>query len=275
YNGEVYNYVELRERLMSVGKSFRSSSDTEVILAAYAEWGTACFQRFRGMWALILFDSLRKEVILCRDRLGIKPLYLWRGNGLLAMGSEIKQFRSIPGFQAQLDHSVATEYLRTGYQDSNRCFFQSVEAVRPAHWVRVSSTNCSVSPPEEYWRPERVQVAVTNPQEAARLFSEKLRECVYIHLRSDVPLGCALSGGLDSSAIAVLTNAHSKRGAEPLRTFTVTFPGESIDESEYADSVSSAVNGQPYKVTPRPECFLQDLDRFLWFHDEPVGSFSM
>src|SRR5262249_32700702 len=155
-----YNYVELQEELSRVGKSFRSSSDTEVILAAFAEWGPSCFRRFRGMWGLIIFDALRRQIILCRDRLGIKPLYLWKGNGLVVVASEIKQFRHVPGFRSELEDDVGVEYLRTGYEDPERSFFRGVEPVPAAHWMSVSLDDCRVSAAEEYWHPERVQVAV-------------------------------------------------------------------------------------------------------------------
>jgi asparagine synthase (glutamine-hydrolysing) len=275
YNGEVYNYVELRDELLRAGRFFRSSSDTEVILAAFAEWGTSCFSRFRGMWGLILFDAMRREVIVSRDHIGIKPLYLWKGNGLVAIASEIKQFRSVPGFRSKVDDVAAMEYLQTGYEDPERSFFEGVLPVPAGHWMRISVQDCKDSPPEEYWHPERVRVEVTDPDEAANLFAEKLRQSVRIHLRSDVPVGCALSGGMDSSSIAVLVESQNKGEGPPLRTFTSSFPGELIDESEYADAIVSGIHAQPYKVTPQAERFMEDLSRFVWVHDEPVGSFAM
>src|SRR5581483_3430088 len=105
YNGEVYNYVEIRAELEKLGHVFCSGSDTEVILAAYAQWGTACFQRFRGMWGLILFDMTRHVIVICRDRLGIKPLYTWQGQGMIAIVSEIKQFLHMPGFVPRVNHA--------------------------------------------------------------------------------------------------------------------------------------------------------------------------
>ena len=275
YNGEVYNYIEVREELIRAGRTFRSSSDTEVILAAFAEWGPSCFQRFRGMWALILFDSVRREVILCRDRLGIKPLYMWRGNGIIAVASEIKQFWHVPGFRPRLNQTAGMEYLRTGYEDPDNTFFEGVESAPAGHSMRISLDTCTTSPAQQYWHPERIRVSVTDADEAAKVFSEKLRECVRMHLRSDVPVGCALSGGLDSSSIAVLVGTETGGGQQPLRTFTATFPGELIDESEYADAVVSSINAEAHKVTPQAEGFLEDLSRFIWIHDEPVGSLSM
>jgi asparagine synthase (glutamine-hydrolysing) len=274
YNGEIYNFLELRAELARVGHTFRSSSDTEVILAAYAEWGTACFTRFRGMWGLVILDCLRSEVILCRDRLGIKPLYLWKGDGIVAVASEIKQFRHIPGFTARVDSDVAAEYLRTGYEDPRQSFFQDVQPVEAGCWLSIPLNTLKPSPAQGYWYPERVQIQVTNAEEAAQLFVNKARECVAIHLRSDVTVGCALSGGLDSSSIAVLIDELKNGKRDPLHTFTSTFPGEAVDEREYTDAVLAKIHAEPHFVTPDPNVFLQDLDRFVWVHDEPMGGLS-
>jgi asparagine synthase (glutamine-hydrolysing) len=275
YNGEIYNFVELRVELERLGHVFRSSSDTEVILAAYDEWGTNCFARFRGMWGVVIIDCFRNEAVLSRDRLGIKPLYVWKGDGIVGVVSEIKQLRHIPNFCARVDSVAATEYLQTSYEDRTRSLFQGVEPMRAGSWLRISLDRLRSSAPEEYWHPERIQVSVTDPEEAGELFLKKARECVRIHLRSDVPVGCALSGGLDSSAIALLMNEF--RGDQPsaFHTFTVTFPGEAVDEREFADSVLASIHASPHFITPDPIEFLDELDRFLWIHDEPVGSFSM
>jgi asparagine synthase (glutamine-hydrolysing) len=275
YNGEVYNFLELRTELERLGHSFVSSSDTEVILAAYAEWGTECFARFRGMWGLVILDCARQEMILCRDRLGIKPLYLWRGPGIVAVASEIKQFLHVPGFTPRMDRSVAAEYLQTGYEDSGRTFFRDVEPIQSGTWLRIPLPTLKPSQAEQYWFPEKVQVSVTNADEAGQLFAHKMQESVGIHLRSDVPIGCALSGGLDSSSIAMVVDVLKNGRGNPLHTFTSTFPGDVTDEREYADAMVSEVYASPHYVTPEPRTFLEDLDRFLWVHDEPVGSLTM
>src|SRR5262249_8596820 len=162
-------------------------------------------------WGLVILDCARNEVILSRDRLGIKPLYMWTGADLVAVASEIKQFRHIPGFTARMNPTSAVEYLQTGYQDPRRNFFQDVQPVQAGTWLRIPLDTLRPSAAEGYWQPEHVQVSVTDAAEAAQLFVDKARECVDIHLRSDVPVGCALSGGLDSSAIGVLIN-ESKGG---------------------------------------------------------------
>jgi asparagine synthase (glutamine-hydrolysing) len=275
YNGEVYNFIELRAELKRCEHFFQSSSDTEVILAAYAEWGPACFARFRGMWGLVILDCARNEVILCRDRLGIKPLYLWVRPGIVAIASEIKQFRHIPGFKARMNTAAAAEYLRTGYGYPTWTFFRDVQPVQAGSWLRIPLDTLKPSAAEEYWHPERVQVSMTNAEEAGQLFASKARECVQMHMRSDVPIGCALSGGLDSSSIAVLVKALKNGQGDPLHTFTSTFPGDALDERDYADAVVAQIHATPHFVTPDPQAFFKEMDRFLWIHDEPVGSMSV
>ena len=275
YNGEIYNFIELRTELQRSGHVFRSSSDTEVALAAYAEWGPSCFARFRGMWAIVIVDFVRNEMILCRDRLGIKPLYLWQKRGMIAVVSEIKQLRHIPGFTARLNSDSAQEYLRTGYEDPERTFFEQVEPIKSGRWIRISLDRLTVDASQEYWHPERISASITDAAEAGRVFAEKARECVRLYLRSDVPVGCALSGGLDSSTIAVLASALRNGQEDPFHTFTVTFPDHPTDERQYAETVAAEIQSIQHFVTPNPERFLADLDHFLWIHEEPVGSLSV
>ena len=275
YNGEVYNFIEVRVELEKRGHTFHSSCDTEVILAAYAEWGTDCFTRFRGMWGLIIFDSIHNEIILCRDRLGIKPLYVWQGAGTVAIASEIKQFLHIPGFIPRLQTSVAAEYLHTGYERPDQCFFHDVFPLPAGTWLTIPLDTLIPSTPRSYWHPEQVQVSVTTVEEAGRMFAEKLRESVRIHLRSDVPIGCALSGGLDSSTIAVLVNELQNPHNTTLHTFTSTFSGDKVDERTYADAVVAKIRATPHFTTPDPFRFLEELDSFLYMQDEPVGSLSI
>ena len=267
YNGEIYNFIELRANLEKLGHSFRSNSDTEVILAAYAEWGTDCFAHLRGMWGIVIFDSLRNEVILSRDRMGIKPLYIWEGEGLTAIASEIKQFLPLPGFTSQLDPVAGSEFLNTGYEDPNRSFFIGVEPLPAGTWARVSLDTLKSSSPVSFWHLESVQIAVWDKAEAGRLFAQKLLESVRMHLRSDVPVGCALSGGLDSTSIAVLVHHLQLESPNQLHTFTSTFPGTNIDEKEYAEEAARHIHATQHFITPDPQTFLDDLDRFLWIHD--------
>jgi asparagine synthase (glutamine-hydrolysing) len=275
YNGEVYNFIEIRTELENLGHTFHSSSDTEVILAAYAEWGPTSFARFRGMWGLIIFDVTRNEAILCRDRLGIKPLYLWQGSGVVAVASEIKQFLHMPGFTPHINLPAVSEYLQTGYEVPDRSFFRDIQIVPSGSWLRIPLNTLQPSTPEKYWHPERIQATITDVEEASLLFASKLRECVGFHLRSDVPVGCALSGGMDSSAIAILVNELKDGQDYPLHTFTSTFPGDKIDEREFVNSVVTSIRAIPHYVTPNPVTFLKELNSFIRTHDEPIGSLSI
>jgi asparagine synthase (glutamine-hydrolysing) len=278
YNGEIYNFVELREELRTQGHVFRSGSDTEVVLAAYAEWGTACFARFRGMWGLAIVDLVRGELVLSRDRLGIKPLYVWQTADVLAVTSEIKQLLHLPGFRARFNPEAAEEYLNTGYEDRSRTFFEGVQPHAAASWTRIPLNAPRQQITQEYWFPARVSVSIHDATEAGRLFAAKIDECVRLHMRSDVPVGCALSGGLDSSTIATLAANRTDGATSPgqrLQTFTITFPGYSKDEREYADLIAAKIAGVQHFTVPDPLRFLDDVNSFVWMHDEPVGSLQM
>ena len=274
YNGEVYNYLELRAELERLGHVFRTQSDSEAVLAAFAEWGPRCFERMRGMWGLVLLDAQTKTAVVCRDRLGIKPLYVWQSDGLLAIVSEIKQLVDVPGFHARRSEQAVTEYLATGYEDQTCSFFSGVTPVPPGTYLTLSVSGDAPSSPRPYWWPERVETSVYDAAQASEAFAAKLDECVRIHLRSDVPVGCALSGGLDSSAIAVIVH-NQGGGATDLHTFTSTCTGDPPNERQYVEAVLDGIRAAPHFVTPSAHGFLNDLNDFVWHHDEPVGSLSM
>ncbi len=273
YNGEVYNYLELRAELSAAGHAFTSDSDTEVVLAAYRQWGTGCFERLRGMWGLVLVDGARRKAVLCRDRMGIKPLYFARAGETLAVASEIKQLAHVPGFRLRPRESALRQYLATGYEDSSRTFFDDVHALPAGTWAEVALDTRELSSPVSYWHPERVTVSIHEREEAARAFVSALRDSVRLHLRSDVPVGCALSGGLDSSTLAALAREASADGA-PLHAFIATYPGEPGDERASADLAAHAVGATAHYVLPTAEDFLARVARFTWIHDEPVGALA-
>lgn len=276
YNGEVYNYLELRRELEQFGYTFHSHCDTEVILAAYDAWGTDCFKHFRGMWGLVIVDLARRVAVLSRDRLGIKPLYILRRPGLLAVASEIKQFSQLPGYHLKADETAVRRYITTGYEDNTSTMFADVVPVAEGTYQTIYLDNLALGPPEPYWFPEYVEPTITDTREAAARFRAALQESVRMHMRSDVPVGCALSGGLDSSSIAACA-ANLEAGAGPLdklNTFSAEFPGEPMDERVYIDHVLRFIPVTPHFVTPDPDTFLQDFDDLTWKHDEPVGSLS-
>lgn len=273
YNGEVYNYLELRQELERAGDAFRSHTDTEVILAAYRRWGPACFEKLSGMWALAIADLERGELILSRDRLGIKPMYLLRTSTSLMAASEIKQFAEVHGVELKPREDVLCEYLLTGYERLDATFFEQVEPVRPGVSIVIDLKTGTVVNQYEYWHPERAATRKMSRAEAAHTVCDSLYESTRIHMRSDVPVGCALSGGLDSSAVA----ASMVRFLEPnvrLQTFTVAFPGRAVDESRYATLVARHVRAMEHVTSPTATDLLDEFDAFVYTHDEPVGSLS-
>ena len=274
YNGEIYNYVELRTELRQRGHRFTTESDTEVLLAAYAEWGTECFARLRGMWGAGIVDGRRNVAVLSRDRLGIKPLYYARGESFVAVASEIKQLSVIPDVRLRPQRDALVDYLATGYEDSARTFFEGVEPVPAASWLTIELRDGKLSPPTRCWAPEDVRPVVHDRVEAGEMFASVMRESVALHLRSDVPVGFALSGGLDSSAVAAWASKSGAASVRGLQAFSASFPGHAIDETKHARLVASHLGLTAHVVEPTPNALQQDLDRFVWQHDEPVGSLS-
>jgi len=274
YNGEIYNYRELRTELERHGHAFRTASDSEVILAAFAAWGPQSFERLRGMWGLVLLDMQTRTAVACRDRLGMKPLFIWQSGEFVAVVSELKQLLGVPGFRARRDPQAVTEFLATGYENQSRTFFADVRPVQPGTYVTICIDRLLQSAPQPYWHPERIEASQSDPVETGRAFAARLDECVRLHLRSDVPVGCALSGGLDSSAIAVLAGRQTA-DEFGLQTFTAVCDGDPAEERQCVDAMLNVLHTSPHFVSPSPQGFVDDLDRFVWHHEEPVSSLSM
>lgn len=273
FNGEIYNYLELRGELRALGFAFSTQSDSEVILAAYAAWGEAAFARLRGMWGLALVDTARQRVLFSRDRLGIKPLYLVRTRAGLAAASEIKQFSALEGFSFAANEVALREYLQTGYEDPDRTMFLGVNPLPPGTWMAWDLARGEAGEPQRFWFPERVAATCRDPREAAGRLRAALQDAVSLHLRSDVPVGISLSGGLDSSTIAAVL-AHDL-GRPDVHTFTCVFPGYARDEGDVARLGRAALSGPATFVSPAASEFRDDLRAFTWAHDEPVGGLSV
>lgn len=190
------------------------------------------------------------------------------------MVSEIKQLRDAPGFSLRPDAATLGGYLQTGFEDRRSSFFQGVEPFAAGTVQCLDLRSGVLKPPVDFWHPERVQVAIRDPGAAAEALLPVFEESVRLHLRSDVPVGCALSGGLDSGSIAVAIADGGMLGAHPLRTFSATFPGYAVDEKPFIDRVVERVRAEAHEITPSADQFLAELDLFLDAHDEPVGSAS-
>jgi asparagine synthase (glutamine-hydrolysing) len=273
YNGEVYNYVELAESLRARGHRFRTGTDTEVILAAYREWGPECLTRFRGMFAFLLIDLDQGLAMAARDRLGIKPLYFWQGSGFAAIASELKQFHDLPGFQPRLNLQLAVDYLGEGLlgHEAESTLLKNVHALRPGTslvWSLRSLPNPADA--STYWDPPRQTIARTW-DEAVAATAEKFRSAVRLRLRSDVAVGTCLSGGIDSSSIVGVA-AHDF--ATPMKTFSVCHDDPNISEEHYIDDVARFTGSENIKLRLTEDAALAEFDQFVYHQDEPVFSLS-
>ena len=274
HNGEIYNYRELRRELESAGHRFRSETDTEVILNAYTEWGEACVERFNGMWAFALWDGKRERLFCSRDRFGIKPFYYRHDGSRFAFASEPRAFRALRPLAANCE--AVYEYLDQGYLDHlDETFFRGVCRLPPAHSLVFDESGLRVW---NYWRLEEREP----PDDPAEEFAELFLDSVRLELRSDVPVGTALSGGLDSSAIAVSANRLLRTEAENAealggrqRTFTAYFEQPGYDERPFAEAVVAQTQADANWVTFTADELVGDLPGIVEAQGEPFGSTSI
>lgn len=263
FNGEIHNYVELREELRGRGAHFCTDGDTEVVLHAYASWGSECFERFNGMWALALWDARSEQLVLSRDRFGIKPLcYSVRGERV-CFASEPKAIIAAFPEERRPDRRELDHFLAGGFPDSSEAtFFAGIKSVEPATTIVVSRKGSRSS---RYWRFEPGSESPTAGAEER--FRELLSDSVRLRTRSDVPVGASLSGGLDSSSIVTLLDPRQARG---MPCFSTTFDDPRFDESRYAALLARRLRLQIHWVRPEPGTILDTLRAIVWHHDGPV-----
>ncbi len=273
HNGEIYNYVEVRDELRGRGHTFRSDGDTEVILRAYAEWGPACVEHFVGMWAFALFDASNQSLLLSRDRLGVKPLYVHHTSERLVFASEIKgllTYLRAMGEAVEVNQASMATYVATGLVDGlEETFFKGITRF-PAATTMVLRPDGATT--RGYWDLPARAAAVRAGLDGAsrrpwRQLANALEDAVRVHLRSDVPLGVCLSGGLDSSAIVGLASRHVPR----VKTFTIYFAdGPDFDERQHARSVVERFGAEGLERLVGPDKLLDDLRTMIWHLDEPT-----
>ena len=274
FNGEIYNYIELRAELAQSGHKFHTGTDTEVILAAYEQWGTECFARFNGMWGIAIVDLRRRTLVLSRDRLGIKPLYTWAENQAFAFASEIKQFFALPNITATANMDAVTEYIDTGYEVPPATFFKGIQAFPPGCWSEVAIDQPKHPIPQTFWFPDKLTTSKINRAEAREGTRNLFADSVKLRLRSDVPVGVCLSGGLDSSAIFGQAQLLKNGNAPSTYSFTAAFADRRFDERPYVETVLEKFSGEGHYAFPTAENFLNDFDSLIFHHDEPPGSLS-
>jgi len=271
YNGEIYNYLELRQALQQRGWLFRSSSDAEVLLYAYKEWGEACLQRLNGMFAFAIWDQPRARLFCARDRLGMKPFYYRVTAERLTFGSEIKALLQEPGLALAPNHRMVHAYLLLGLQDhSEETFFEGIEQLRPGHALVLERGRLRLW---KWWDLDTAAATEEIDDEAAtRSFQDLFLDAVRLHLRSDVPVGSCLSGGLDSSSI--VCTMQRKLGTLPTKTFSACFDDPACDERPYLHAVVVHTGVDSLEVFPDGRRLYQDLPRILWHQEEPFGGTS-
>ncbi len=272
YNGEIYNYIEIHGELEKKGVKFTSHSDTEVLLKAYVEWGADCLSRFNGMWSFTIYDRRKGKLFISRDRIGVKPLYWWKNGGNLAIASEIKQFFSLPGFKKEINRKVLLSYLISGYENPPETFYEKVFAFPPGHFAEIDLVNPEIKP-RKFWFPEKIVPVEQSYSEIAAQISRKFSDAVRLRLRSDVPVGGCLSGGLDSSSIFIEMKKSSP--GTTFSAFSSCFDDPSVDEQHFMRLVVENTHSQHIRTFPSAEDLAADFDKFLFHHDEPVGSVSM
>lgn len=269
YNGELYNYRELRAELEAAGVTFRTHSDTEVIINAYATMGPKCVERFNGMFAFAIWDSNAQRLFLARDRFGIKPLYYsWDGETLL-FGSEIKSILA-SGLQAKdINHEAIWHYLTFRYVPAPHTIWKNVYKLPPAHSLTFSTTNRSLSI-ERYWDLRFAsEGSEANGASYAEEFESRFLNAVKSHLIADVPVGVFLSGGIDSSAVVA---AAVEVGGGPVSTFSVAFPEcDDTNELSYAREVARHYKTDHHEVTLGLDETIDALPELMWHADEPIG----
>jgi asparagine synthase (glutamine-hydrolysing) len=280
YNGEVYNYVELREELRALGHRFTTTGDTEVVLRSYLQWGTACVDRFVGMWAFAIADLREGRVFLSRDRFGIKPLF-WTAlpGGGLAFASEIKALAAVPGVRWEPDPITVKRYLVTGaVDDRDETFFAGVQRVPPAtNLVLPIADPVSGMRSERYWSPAPAPTRTASDRDAADV-RETLREAVRVHLRSDVPVGTCLSGGIDSSGVVALCDELRRSGDVGHYThhaFGYVPPDEHLSERPFMEAVARRSGAELTVVQPTAGEFHAGVLDVVCQQDEPFGSLSI
>ncbi len=268
FNGEIYNFRDLRAELVSLGHLFRTQSDTEVLLEAYRAWGAACVTRLRGMFAFALWDAGRERLLLARDRFGKKPLYLWRGSsGALVFGSEIKALLAHPAVPRRLDRASVAEYLSWRYVPGPHTLFDGIVKLRPGSWALWEGGRLAEA---SYWAPPDAGERATrdSPADPVGAFTRLLDECVELRMVSDVPFGAFLSGGLDSSAVVALMSRHSDL---PVNTFSVGYAEARYSELKYARVVAGAFRTNHHELEISAEDVISDLPALTAFRDAPVA----
>jgi len=269
FNGEIYNYLEVREELIKLGHQFRTNSDTEVIIEAYLEWGYDCLSKLNGMWAMAIWDDSKQELFISRDRVGEKPLFYSVWDNSFLWGSEIKSLLAY-GVPPEPDFSMLEIYLSFGYVPAPYSFYKGVKKLRPGHFLRIRGNDVQET---KYWELPELDEQDMRQDKAAiyQEFDSLFRDSVRLRMRSDVPFGAFLSGGLDSSAVvATMAELHPM----PVETFTIGYSEKHFDERQLAAEVAAKFGTNHHERIVTPDSVESSLQRVIHHYDEPFGDSS-
>jgi len=275
YNGEIFNYLEIKEELREKRYSFSTHSDTEVVLKAYQEWGKDCLNRFNGMWAFVIYDKDKKILFGSRDRFGIKPFYYHLSSHFFSFASEIKSLLKLPWISREPFHPVIKEYLfYSRVNTSENTFFKNIKELKPGCFFYIDLNKNFNLKVRRWWDlPQNLPHPPCTEEEALEKFRKLLISSIKLRLRSDVPVGTCLSGGVDSSAIVSLAQPFLDK--ENQKTFSIIHPGFKYDESAYIEELTSQKKISSFKESINGRELEQDLEELIHIQDEPFTSTSM
>ncbi|MBV1880906.1 MAG: asparagine synthase (glutamine-hydrolyzing) [Pseudomonadales bacterium] len=265
FNGELYNYLELKQELQEEGVKFATTSDTEVLMEMYRNRGLDSLQRLNGMYAYAIWDRVEDELLLVRDRVGIKPLYYAITDDGIVFGSELKSLLAVSGVQVEVNRKIIDSYMSVGYCPTNETLFENIFKLPPAHFLSVKNGEIRV---EQYWEMEFEKEKDRGQDYYTEKTRELLKDAVRLQLRSDVPLGVFLSGGIDSSAVVAMMD---ELGVEDIKTFSVAWDyGKAFNETQYARQISKQFNTEHHEYFMSAEDFMVFLPDYIRHMDEPV-----
>lgn len=273
FNGEIYNYAEIKSELEKLGHTFLSHSDTEVILHAYREWGHEAIQRFIGMFAFVIYDEKKNKIFACRDRPGVKPfIYYWK-NGLFLFGSELKALMQHPSFKKEISNDAVAAFMQYGYVPAPHCIFNDTHKLRPGHYLELDIATASLQT-SEYWS---VYTSYNKPPlkidlpEAITETEKILTSAFQYRMVADVPVGVFLSGGYDSSCVAAILQANN---SEKIRTFTIGVPDAGLNEAPFAKEIAAHLGTDHTEYYCTAKEALDIVPELPYYYDEPFADSS-
>lgn len=269
FNGEIYNYLELKTELQKLGVVFKTNSDTEVIIYAYQKWGNNCLQKLRGMFAFAIVDYNKEELLIARDHFGIKPVYIYKDNKTIAFASELQQFKALENFDSSVNTIAIDNYLWLQYVPAPITIFNAVQKLKPAHYITVSFKGI-VSTQKQYWDISFSNKQTKTQEEWIEATNDVIKNSVKAHLVSDVPFGAFLSGGIDSTLVV---KYMSEILPQKVKTFSIGFEEEEYNELKFSDQAAKVFGTEHYTKIIQPDA-LSLLPKLVTHYGEPFGDSS-